>query len=418
MKKIFIKTYGCALNQSDSELMAGLLEKSGKYKIVSSIKESDLVIINSCTVKQKAETHFLKDIKKIKQMKILAGCVPQAELDKKKFKDYSIIGTSQLTKVVEVADETLKGNVIQYLEKNKNPRLNLPKIRRNSIIEIVPASEGCLGECSYCKVKQARGHLYSYEQEAIIKQIRSALTEGIKEIWLTSQDMGCYGLDINTNLVELLKKAVALEGDFLIRIGMINPNHLIKFLKDLIKIYNSPKIFKFLHIPVQSGDNEILGLMNRKYSVNEFKDIIDRFRNEIRDITISTDIICGFPGETENQFNKSLELIHDIKPDILNISRFWPRPGTKASFMVRQIHGNITKKRSRLMTRVFNKIAYQNNKKWINWKGKVLIDEHGKENSFIGRNYAYKPVVVKGNHKLGEIVNVKIKRVTSYDLRA
>ncbi|MBN1503387.1 tRNA (N(6)-L-threonylcarbamoyladenosine(37)-C(2))-methylthiotransferase [Candidatus Woesearchaeota archaeon] len=417
MKQVFIKTYGCAVNQSDSEVMAGLLTHSGRYKIVDALNQADIVIVNSCTVKQSSERKFLKYLGAIRdKLVILAGCVPQAETDKKRYHGYSIIGTSQITKVTHVLDEAIKSNTIHLLSFKNDSRLNLPKIRKNQIIEIVPVSDGCLGNCTYCKVKQARGSLLSYEKKEIIRQIKSAVQEGIKEVWLTSQDMGCYGLDIKTNLIELLKEVVAINGNFYIRIGMANPNYILPMLNDLIKIYKNEKIFKFLHIPVQSGNNRILGLMNRKYTVQDFKKIIYEFRKQIPEITISTDIICGFPTETKKDFNDSLELIKEAKPDVLNISRFWPRPGTRAE-KLKQIPGWETKNRSRKLSEFFDKISVEKNKRWLGWKGEALIDEFGKNNTLIGRNYAYKQIIIKGDYTLGKTAKVKINNATKHDLR-
>jgi MiaB/RimO family radical SAM methylthiotransferase len=199
---------------------------------------------------------------------------------------------------------------------------------------------------------------------------------------------------------------------------MMDPNNIILILDDLTEILKSNKIFKFLHIPVQSGNDEILKKMKRLYTIDEFKKIIKKLRKEIPEITISTDIICGFPSETKEQFNDSLKLIEEIKPDVLNISRFWLRPGTKAANMENQIHGNLTKQRSQLLTKEFNKISFEKNKKWIGWKGPILIDEKGKDNSFVGRNYCYKPVVVKSNKDLlGKKINIKVNEVTNHTLR-
>jgi tRNA A37 methylthiotransferase MiaB len=179
----------------------------------------------------------------------------------------------------------------------------------------------------------------------------------------------------------------------------------------------SEKIFKFLHIPVQSGNNEILKKMKRSYKANDFKKIIKKLRKEIPEITISTDIICGFPGEKEKQFNNSIKLIKEVKPDVLNISRFWSRPGTEAEKMKNQVHGRITKKRSQILTKEFNKICTERNKKWLNWKGKILVDEKGQKGSFIGRNYCYKPVVIQSkNNSIGKKINVKIIKTTNHAL--
>lgn len=431
MTKIHIVTFGCTHNQSDSEVMAGLLKNAG-FDIVDRPDNAQLIIINSCSVKNLAETKFFKAIREIeknhpKKKIILAGCIPQADkkLVEQKLKNYSIIGTSQLTKIVDVVVHTLMGDTIQILVKEKNPRLNLPKIRKNKIVEIVPISEGCLDNCAFCKTKQARGSLFSYDKNAIIKQTKSALKDGCKEIWLTSQDCAIYGFDLTpkTNLAELLRDIVKINSDFKIRVGMANPHHIFKFLDDLIEIYKNKKLFKFLHVPVQSGNNEILKLMKRKYNVEKYKEIINKFKKEIPDLTISTDIICGFPTETEEQFQDSISLVKETKPDIINISRFWLRPGTAAE-KLKQLPGGITKKRSVRLNKIFNKIALENNKKWIGWKGSVLIDEKGKlkkgKKTWMGRNASYKPIVVEGKSKkfkLGQKINVRIVDVSEHYLK-
>lgn len=197
---------------------------------------------------------------------------------------------------------------------------------------------------------------------------------------------------------------------------MMNPVHLLDILDEMIKVYKNSKVFKFLHVPVQSGNDEILKLMKRNYTADDFKKIINEFRKNIPDITLSTDMIAGFPTETEEQFNDSLNLIKEIKPDVLNISRFQARHGTEAAKM-EQIDGRTTKSRSRILTDIFTNIARMNNERWLDWQGEILIDEKGKHDTFIGRNFAYKQVIVTGDFKLGDVVKVKIENITTYDLR-
>ncbi len=417
MKKVFIKTYGCSFNQADSENMAGLLQKSKNFDIVDSEEKADLVIINSCTVKNNAETKFWRDVKNIKKPKILAGCVPQAERDKSKFLGFSVIGTNQITNVVEVAEETLKGNTVQLLKKEKNPRLNIPKVRKNSIIEILPINEGCLGSCNFCATKFARGHLLSYDPDEIAKQAREALNEGVKELWLTSQDTACYGYDIKTNIVSLLRKLLEMKRDFKIRLGMGNPDFLPDYLDELIEVFKDERMFKFIHIPLQAGSDNVLKLMKREYEVKTFIEIIEKFRKVHPDITIATDIIVGYPGETEKDFQKTVDILKLTKPDVINVSRFWARPGTLAA-KKKQLDSNIIKERGIRLTEVFHKISEENNKKWQNWKGNIMISEYGKNNTSIGRNYSYKPVIVKGKYDFGTELNVKINKTTIFDLRA
>ena len=419
MERVYIETSGCSINQSDSEVMAGLLKKAG-FELVDKLENSDLVILNTCTVKGPTEHAFWKRIEEIKgsgKNIIIAGCIAQTEPEK--LKDYSLIGPSQVNNIVSVVEETINGNTVALLVKEKNPRLNLPKIRRNNVVEIVHICAGCLGDpCAYCKVKDARGELFSYDKDAIVKQVSDAVKDGVKEVWLTAQDTGCYGLDIGTNLVELLKSVVALKGDFKVRVGMMNPNHVVSMLDGLVAVFRSDKLFKFLHIPVQSGNDVVLGRMRRKYSVDDFKRIVGRFRREFPEITIATDMICGFPCEDEDQFQDSIKLVRDTNPDVLNISRFWPRPGTEAASMDGQIHGNETKKRSQTLTSVFKTIMAVRNERWIGWKGEILIDDIDKDNSVVGRNYSYKPIVVPGSFEFGKKLFVEVKKVTPHYLIA
>lgn len=427
MTKIYIKTFGCSLNQSDSELMAGLLAGAG-YKLIENDKYADIVIINSCTVKGLAENKLFHELNKYKDNKklwlknkskkiIVAGCVPQAEKGylHNKLKDYSIVGTSQITNIVKIVKETLKGKKIQLLNYEKNPRLNLPKLRKNRFIEIVPINEGCLSECTYCKTVQARGKLSSYSPKEIKQQIENAVNDGCKEIWITSQDTGVYGFDINTNIANLLHSILEIEGDYRIRIGMMNPLLLKKFIKELVEVYKNKNVFKFLHIPVQSGNNRLLKLMNRGYTVENFIEIIEIFRKEIPEITLSTDVIVGFPTESEEEFMDTYNLIKRIQPAVLNISKFWPRPNTKAATL-KPVNSKIIKTRILKIRKLFHGISSENNKKWIGWQGSVLINEKGKNNSFVARNDFYKTVILTGKQRLGTRRNVKIIGSTLHDL--
>jgi len=422
MAKIFIKTFGCSANYNNSEIMAGLLIEAG-HKIIDKSKDAELVIINTCTVKLPTENRVKRSIRnflKLNRKIIVAGCMPEVQKDMLKniSPKLSFVGVHHTKKIVNAVNNVINGSLVDLTGKRNETKLNIPVKRKNSIIQIIQISEGCNGMCTYCIVRLAKGKLFSYPEEEIIKQAKSAVKGGCKEIWLTSQDNSAYGQDINTNLVSLLEKIISIKGDFKIRIGMMDPNNLTLILDDLIKLIKSDKIFKFFHIPVQSGNDDILKKMERPYTIKEFKKIIKKLRKETPEITISTDIICGFPSETEEQFNDSVKLIKEIKPDVLNISRFWPRPGTKAALMKNQVHGRITKKRSQILTKEFNKICTMRNKKWLGWKGEILVDEIGQEGSFIGRNYCYKPVVIKSkNNLLGKKVNVKINKTTNHTLR-
>jgi threonylcarbamoyladenosine tRNA methylthiotransferase CDKAL1 len=419
MVKIYFKTLGCSINLSETEIMKGLLPKE-EFTLVNNPEDAFVIIINICTVK--GNTNPLKIIRKLyeeypKKKFIIAGCITKNIIPKIReiLPEFSLISTHNIKEIVQVVEETINDNPVELLARSDDEKINLPKIRKNKIIGIVPISSGCLGYCSYCSVKLIKGNLKSYSIDNITKEVNQALDDGCKEIWLTSQDTGCYGKDINTNLIELLREITGIEKDFMIRIGMMNPNHALEMLEELVNIYKHPRIFKFLHIPVQSGNDDILEKMKRKYKIEDFKKIVEVFRKHMPNITIATDIICGFPTETAEQFQDSLNLIEAVKPDVINISRFNARPGTDA-FKMEQVPGEEIKRRSGLITSVFEWIGYGRNKKYKNWKGTILIDQKGKDDTYIGRNSAYKLIVVKGDFKLGEKIKVKIIDMTKHYL--
>ena len=389
--KFYIETYGCSRNVADSEAIAGAL--SEEHEQVERAEDADIIVVNTCIVKTPTENKVLRAIKKYAatgKRLIVAGCMPEAQRES----------------VEKVApDAEIWG--VKHGEVLKEPR-----IRVNKVVGIAPISSGCVGKCSYCCVRFARGRLMSYPMKDVVGAVEHSVKEGCKEIWITSQDTGAYGLDIGNSLPELLEKVCAVQGDFKVRVGMMNPNHVAKMLPELIKAMKHEKMFKFLHLPVQSGNDDVLKRMNRFYKVEDYRRIVEGVKKEIPRITIATDIIVGFPEETEEQFRDSVRLIEETEPDIVNISRYGARPGTPAAEM--EQHPEIVKKeRSRELTKLVQDIGLKRNQKWLGWEGDVLIDEHGTKNDFIGRNFAYKPVVVKGKHKIGEVVKVKIKSAAS-----
>jgi threonylcarbamoyladenosine tRNA methylthiotransferase CDKAL1 len=419
--RIFIRTFGCTLNQSDSEVMAGLLVKAG-HKLVRDIAKAELVLFNTCTVKDNPEKRFFSELAKVLAMKkkvVVAGCVPQAEPGNELLKNISVVGVKNLSKIVEAVEQTAKGNAVEMLGTSSNPRLNLPKVRKNPVVEIIPLCSGCLGECSYCKTRLARGKLFSYDAKAIKQQLESAIADGVKEVWLTSQDCGAYGKDIGSSLPALLGELLKVEGDYRIRLGMLNPNHALEFLDELIVLLKDPRMFKFVHLPVQSASNRILKLMNRKYRIEDFVRIVKKLRKEIPMITIATDIICGFPGETEADFEKTCLVMEKLRIPVVNITKFSPRSGTPADRM-QKLSTRIVKARSKRLMELQARIA--DNKEWLDWQGSIIIDEIGKNNSLVGRNDYYKPVVIKdaknANLRLGDVVEVKVAGAAQHFLEA
>ena len=411
MTKIHFETFGCAANIADSEQMAGLL-KAADFIITDSSEEADVIILNTCTVKNPTESKIIKRLNELKdgyKIVILAGCIAQSEPDR--FKEFPIIGTKQIDKIVEVVEEALNNNIVRAIATDQMPSLNLPVVRKNPVVEIIPINRGCLGFCSFCKTKSARGNLQSYPTDQIVNRAQKAVNEGVKEIWLTSQDTGCYGFDIKTDLPTLLEQLIRIPGDFKIRVGMMNPDHLPKIQNRLIKIYKNSKIFKFLHLPVQAGNDKVLKDMKRLYTVEQFQEQVASFRQAIPEISIMTDIIVGFPGESPEQFFETITCLRTAQCEYTNVSKFWPRPNTPAARIKNTVAGHEIKRRSQVITEVAQNIARLQHEKWHGWQGEIVLSKKGKEEGhFIGYTPSYTQIAVIGDYKLGQKITVKVTK--------
>lgn len=413
-KRVYIENYGCTSNKFDLEIILGHLKQAG-YEVAYDSKEADIFIVNTCGVKKPTEDRVIAKLRSygtLNKPLIITGCLPKINLDAihKATPNFSAILDPQSLDKIPLALRSAENGERNIVYTSQKPvfKLNQPKIRLNPVIEILSISEGCTGACTYCCVKFARGTIRSYPKETIIERVRKAVSEGVKEVWMTSQDSGAYGQDIGTNLAELIRECCRVEGEFRIRVGMMNPNHVLPMLPELTHVYHEKKIFKFLHLPVQSGDNGTLKRMNRHYTVSDFNDIIRSFREKIPELTLSTDVICGFPGESPEDFERTIHLIEEVQPDIVNISKFFSRPNTIAERM-EQLDAKDVKNRSRRLTRLVNAVSEKRNRRWWKWEGEVLVDEKGKGNSWIGRNFAYKPIVIHPKEPvIGKIIRVKV----------
>ena len=421
---VYAENYGCTANKFDMEVMLGQLIKEG-YRLSADLGKADILIINTCGVKKPTEDRVVERIRYLSRLGkplIIAGCLPRINIKaiQKVAPNFAVMldprSVDRIVDAARLAQEGKRGVI--FFSDTVPPKLDLPIYRVSKVIGIIMISEGCLGNCAYCCVRFARGKLHSFPMETIVKMLKEAVSDGVKEIWLTSQDCGAYGADINTNLAELLRECCEVPGRFLIRVGMMNPRHVLKILPELVDSFKNKKIFNFLHLPVQSGDDEVLRRMNRGYSVREFKEIVEVFRKEVPKLTLATDVICGFPGEDSRAFENTIRLIEEVKPDIVNISRFFPRPRTPAEKM-KHLDVKLIKSRSRRLSEVVRRISWRRNEEWIGWEGEILVDEKGRGSSWIGRNFAYKPIVVKSNKNLiGRFLKVRVTRAFTTYLEA
>ncbi|XP_068662607.1 uncharacterized protein [Aristolochia californica] len=412
---IYMKTFGCSHNQSDSEYMAGQLSAFG-YVMSDNPEEADLWLINTCTVKspsQSAMETLISKCKKAGKPLVVAGCVPQGSRYLKELEGISIIGVQRIDRVVEVVEETLKGHEVRLLTKKTLPALDLPKVRKNKFIEILPINVGCLGACTYCKTKHARGHLGSYTVDGLVERVKTVIQEGIKEIWISSEDTGAYGRDIGVNLPILLNAIVAelpQDQSTMLRIGMTNPPYILEHLKEIASVLLHPCVYSFLHVPVQSGSESVLSAMNREYTVSEFRTVVDTLYQLVPGMQIATDIICGFPGETDEDFAQTINLIKDYKFPQVHISQFYPRPGTLAARM-KKVPSTEVKKRSRELTSVFESFTpYQGMEGQIEriWITEIATDGI----HLVGHTKGYVQVlVVAPDSMLGTSTEAKITSV-------
>ncbi|MDY6958965.1 MAG: tRNA (N(6)-L-threonylcarbamoyladenosine(37)-C(2))-methylthiotransferase, partial [Halobacteriota archaeon] len=384
LMKFFVDTYGCTANQGDSKRIEALLKKEG-HEIAESVEAADTVVVNTCIVTKRTELNVLKRLEELEVCGkdiIVAGCLPVARPDLiSKKQNYDVMTPRSIDHVFEYGVD--------------------------GVIGTVNISNGCIGDCSYCIVKKARGPLLSYDLKRIIETVNTLVAGGAKEIRITSQDCSAYGLDTGTRLPELIREISSIEGDFMLRIGMMNPFTLVDILDETIEAFDHPKIFKFLHVPVQSGSDAILKLMNRDHKISEFTEILKRFREKFSDLTISTDFIIGFPGEIEEDFKDSLSILELTTPDKVNITRFSARPGTKAADMP-DILERTKKERSRIFTKRCHEILSEKNAMWIGRELNVIVTEIGEKGGVVSRDDTYKHIILRDDLRPGERFRVRI----------
>ncbi|MFP4655027.1 MAG: tRNA (N(6)-L-threonylcarbamoyladenosine(37)-C(2))-methylthiotransferase, partial [Methanohalobium sp.] len=371
--KIHVATYGCPSSQAASEIMMNSIKRQG-HELVDE-KSADAVVLNTCTVKYTTEQKILHKIGELGENGvdvIVAGCMPEVQLENilDNNPDAHILGVNSILKISELlaSIDGAKNNAkplkrLEIFSYEPDGILNVPRTRFNQNIHICQISQGCNNRCAYCIVRAARGKLRSFDIDSIVEDVQAAVSEGCREIWITSQDNAQYGMDKKDDVLlpELLDRVSYIPGNFKIRVGMMNPFSVYPILDDLLKVYENDKIYKFLHLPIQSASEKVLGYMNRNYTMSEVDEIITKFRDRFDDLTLVTDIIVGFPGEIDEDFYKSVNWVKNYRPDKVNISRYTPRPHTKA-LEYRSIDSRIVVKRSNELHYVCDSVKLESKK--------------------------------------------------------
>ncbi len=430
-KRYYIETMGCQMNLHDSEILAGQLENLG-YTKAEKIEESDIFILNTCAVRRKAEEKVFSRLGKLKPLKdnrkemvmVLWGCMSQQEHLARKMKERFdfldlISGTHSLGRFPELLEqaETSRGTILA-LEEGES-RENLPIKREHGFKAWVPISYGCNNYCTYCVVPYVRGPEKSRSPELILKEADDLARTGYKEITLLGQNVNSYGKDLDKSITfaQMLTKLDQVQGVEMIRFMTSHPRD---FSEDIIaSMQQGEKICEHIHLPLQAGSNRILEKMNRGYTKEYFLSLVQNIRDNIPGVSITTDLIVGFPGETEDDFAETLFMVRDIQFDSAFTFVYSTREGTEASKMEDQIDPETKKKRIMTLNDIQNEISLAKNKKLIDTVQTVLVEGESKTdpNMFTGRTRTNKLVHFPSAFNLvGKLVKVKITEAQPWSL--
>jgi MiaB-like tRNA modifying enzyme len=390
------------MNQGEGQELELKLASLG-HSISESAEDAEVVVVNTCVVIEATELKILKRMRKLEEEEkqlVVTGCMASVQGPRL---------MSEFPGALIIAPVTYGSFSERIANRFGEGEGKVERISRSAgVTFILPIAQGCLGHCSYCITRLARGRLKSYPLEELAELAQAAVNDGAREVMVTAQDTACYGKDTGSSLVELIGRLCCMEGDFRIRIGMMNPDSLRGLESDLAQCIKDEKVYKFLHLPVQTGSDRLLEAMGRGYSVEEFEEQVRVIRREVPRMTLSTDLICGFPGESERDHNESLELLRRVRPNIVNVTRFSSRPGTKAESMRSQVVSRIAKERSREIAKLRFEIAADLNAVRVGEHVEVMATEVGKAESTVSRDSAYVSVAIPVKIPLGIVTRVVI----------
>lgn len=419
--KVYIDSYGCTFNKADGQIMAGVLNENN-IDLVDNIDDADVIIVNTCYVKLPTENKIVYKIQQLQKNYpdkkiIVGGCM--VEIDPEKLESIgpncSWIGPHQLNKTADVVTKTYCGDIVREYGLSKESKVCVPKVSDDSLIHIIQICEGCLGVCTFCCTRFARGPLNSYPISDIVEEARIAIENGACEIQLTAQDTAAFGRDSGEKLSDLIKEVANLNGNFRVRVGMMHPKNILDDVDDIIDAIKHPKVYDFIHLPIQSGSDKVLKEMRRGHSIDQYIDIVNRFKSEIPNLTLATDIIVGYPTETDDDFLKTVDLLNEVKPSLIHLSKYQHRKGAISSSL-KEIPHEIMKERSKFLSEIKSEITMKENEELLNSSQNVLVLEEGSKGGFIAKTDSYIPVIVD-NVNLGDFVRVKITHATATYLK-
>jgi len=405
MARYHIETYGCTSNRGESQQIERAL-RDGGHRPADSPAEADVAILNTCTVVEKTERNMLDRAQ---------------ELDEQTPADLVITGCMALAQGEEFEQAGVDAEILHWdrvPEHVRNGECPTPSADTDPIVDgvvgILPIARGCMSDCSYCITKRATGKIDSPPVEENVRKARALVHAGATELRITGQDTGVYGWDDGERTLHVLLERICeeIDGDFRVRVGMANPKGIHGIREELAEVFaEQEKLYNFLHIPVQSGSNEVLADMRRQHTVSEYVEVVETFDEYLDEWTLSTDFIVGFPTETERDYERSLALLRETRPEKINVTRFSKRPGTDAAEM-KGLGGQTKKDRSSELVELKMDVVGEAYESMVGTEREVLLVEDGTGDSLVGYDRAYRQVAVPGAESagvdLGETVTCEI----------
>ncbi|MFD2168437.1 tRNA (N6-isopentenyl adenosine(37)-C2)-methylthiotransferase MiaB [Tumebacillus lipolyticus] len=433
-KSYFIRTHGCQMNEHDTEIMSGMLEEMG-YRPAKDMLDADFILYNTCAVRENAEVKVWGNLGTLKPLKAknpnliigLCGCMAQEDVVRERIRVTHphvdiVFGTHNvhvLPSLIEQAHHSKETIFDVWDAAHEGTIENLPKVRKDDVRAWVNIQYGCNKFCTYCIVPFTRGEERSRLPEDVVEEIKQLAEEGYKEITLLGQNVNDYGLDLgNVDFADLLELVAQVEGIERIRFTTSNPWNFTDKLIDTIARHK--KIPNYIHLPVQSGSSQVLRRMKRGYTREEYLDLVNRIRTRIPDVALTTDIIVGFPGETEEQFQETVSLLEEVRYEGAYTFVYSPRAGTPATRLQDDVTEAEKKQRLYRLNEVQDRISFEQNQKLVGQVLEVLIDGKSKTNAEVlqARSESNKLVHLTGADELvGQLVHVKITEAKTWYLR-
>jgi MiaB-like tRNA modifying enzyme len=404
--RIYFEAFGCSLNRGESqEMVDGALALG--HSTVNVSGSADVIVLDTCVVIQATENRMLARLRELGRLErpvIVAGCLPAVAPGK-------VLACCPRAILIPPDRRDMFGSVLSGLEKSwsGSPAAGKRLMREPGVVEEVPIASGCRGSCTYCIARSARGELRSRSAGEILARVKLLVGGGCREIRLTAQDSALFGLDREdgAGICDLTGSVCALEGEFRVRLGMMNPDTMKPVFEGLMSAYENPRTFRFLHVPVQSSDDAVLEKMGRRYGASVFLELATMFRERFPLGILATDIIVGFPTEGEAQFERTLGLLRQTRPDMVNVKAFSPRPGTLAAGLPRRPAREVVRARIKKLNDLRHRISLDNNRRLEGTTARVLVTEKAK-GGVLARTADYRPVLVQGPIPLGVFREVRM----------